>query len=363
MKFDKNDIKALGINIISNAIFQGIISLIPSVSLTVVLRWLINNFLQMDRYLTYFILFFIFCAIEFLAIYLLKKSIKNIPIIADTNNKEDLDNDKDQLDNKDLLYENLDYYFEDYHKHLTVYKNGNGIIINSFDLIINDINSITQFKRELNIEDAKISADFPSLKIMKNTNLKYRFEKFCFRCKCINNKDLILSVEEKYWTDDSDNDDVSARDNPKDLKWILKMNPSCIEIGKPYHIVYVISIPGMFPIENGFFKETIANKKGTHGNFSSKFIVNHKVKKFIYTISFENELSLYQKPTGKITCINGTKNIPFINDNNIIYDKYIFSAENLAVGSSININWCFKENRKKGGKRNEEEWQGLKQTN
>lgn len=350
MSFDKNDLKSLWINLISSFIFQCFIGLIPSLSLTAIFKYIINSFFHLNIYTFYLILIIIFIIIETIAIIILRKFTKKNTIVADINS-EDLDNDNSPQDEKESDYEKLDYYFEDYHKHLTIYKNGNGIIINSFTLVINDINSISQFKRELNIEDAKITSNFPSLKVMKKTSLKHRFDKFCFRCKCINNKDLILSVEEKYWTDDSDNDDISARDNPKDLKWILKMNPSCIEIGKPYHIVYVISIPGMCPIDNGFFDENIANKKGTHGYFNSKFTVNHKVKKFIYTVSFENELLLYQKPNGKMNCLSGNKNLHFVNDNNIIYDKYIFSAEDLDVGSSININWCFRENKKNGGKR------------
>lgn len=357
MKFDKDDLKSLGISLISNFIFQSLISLIPSISLTAIIKTIISKSFQINVYVVYIILTIIFFLIEFIIIFLVRKLIKN-NIIPDINKKKnnqsyELEHTSDE-EQKENEYANLDYYFEDYNKHLTVYKNGNGIIINSFTLIINDINSIIPFKRELNIEDAQTSANFPSLRQMKGTNLKYRFEKFCFKCKCINNKDLISSVEEKYWTDDSDNDDISAKNNPKHLKWILKMNPSSVEPGKPYRIVYVISIPRMFPIENGIFKESIANKKGTHGYFNSSFSVKHKIKKFIYTVSFEDELKLYQKPSGKINCIDGNKNLHFVNDNNLIYDRYIFSAENLSIGSAININWCFKETQKGGGKKNEQ---------
>ena len=306
------------------------------------------------------IVFTVFFSIEIFLIYscvVIKKAAKTKNINTNENNTDENanvnENDTDTNENANE-YDKLDYYFEEYHKHLTVYKNGNGIIINSFIIVVNDLNSVLRFKRQLTIEDAKESTVFPPLREMKKTNLKYRFEKFCFRCKCINNNGLIHSVEEKYWTNDSDNDDNISKQNPKVLKWILRMNPSSIKKGKPYKIVYVISIPGMFPIENGIFKENIANKKGTHGGFSSNFKVNHKVKKFIFTLSFENELKLHRKPSGKIILGQTSDNLHYDNDDNIIYDKYIFRADDLAIGSSINIEWCFQENKmEKGGNRNE----------
>lgn len=290
----------------------------------------------------------VFISIEIIIIMLyiiIKKSIKG----ADINDTIDGKSAEEKTETDSDKYNNLDYYFEEYNKHITVYKNGNGILTNSFTIIINDINSIMSFKRELNVEDGKQSLSFPSLKEMKTTNLKHRFEKFCFRCKCTNNKDLIRSVSEEYWTNDSDNGDTSAKNNPKDLKWIVRMNPSTIEIGKPYKISYVISIPGMFPIENGIFKENIANKKGTHGNYISKFEIKHKVKKFTYTASFEENMQLFQKPIGKITNNSGQHNLHYKNENNIIYDKYIFSADDLDIGSSISIEWCFKEMSQRNG--------------
>ncbi len=277
----------------------------------------------------------------------IKKSINK----SDTNVNGFADNGKDNKETEELIdkYSNLDYYFLEYNKHITVYKNGNGILTNSFTIIVNDINSVTSFKRELNVEDGQQSICFPSLKTMKATDLKYRFKNYCFRCKCTNNKDLIRSVTEEYWTDDSDNGDTASKNNTKDLKWIVRMNPSAIEIGKPYKISYVISIPGMFAIENGVFKETIANKAGTHGNYTSIFEIKHKVKKFTYTASFEENMQLFQKPIGKVTNGAWQHNLHYKNENNIIYDKYIFSADDLDIGSSISIEWCFKETNKKNG--------------
>lgn len=260
----------------------------------------------------------------------------------------------DNRNKQEQQYKEQDYYFEEYHKHLTVYRNGNGIIINSFILIVNDINAISKFKRELRIHDSKITTEFPKLKDMKRTRLSNRFSSFGFWCKCINNKNLISSVEEKYWTDDDDDSDNTTRLDKKALKWILKMNPSSIEIGKPYKIVYIFSIPGMFPINNGKFSEDEASIKGTNGKFKSQFAVKHKIKKFIYTVSFENGLDLYKNPMGTIKVSGKENNLHFTNDNNIIYDKYIFNIDDPECQSVINIEWKFKTKFKKktGGREN-----------
>lgn len=276
-----------------------------------------------------------------------------------SNNHTNESSDKSMIDdiNKEtkddeIDYESLDYYFETYHKHLTVYKNGNGILINSFTVVINNINSITEFRREINICDAKEIAAFPKLRDMKRTKLHDRFEKFGFWYKCLNNKDLIKSVREYYWSDDLKSIDTISQTDPKILKWIMEMNPSSIEIGKPYNIVYVMSIPNMFPIENGEFKDNIANIKGTHGKFQSKFAVKHIMKHFTYTVSFENGLLLHTKPSGNISLDGNKINLHYDNDNNIIYDRYIFNTNNPKCNSVINIEWSFKESyvqRKNGG--------------
>lgn len=241
-----------------------------------------------------------------------------------------------------INYEEFEYYFESYHKHLTVYKNGNGILINSFTVVINDINAISEFKREIDITDAKVTTEFPKMNIMKREKLNNRFSNFGFWYKCLNNKDLIKSVTENYWSENSKEIDNVSKSNPKILKWIMEMNPSSIEIGKPYDIVYIMSIPGMFPIENGYFMESIANIKGTNGKFQSRFGVKHAIKNLKYTVSFENGLILNNNPNGNIACNTEKKNLHCSHHNNIIYDKYIFNTTNPKIGSVVNIEWTFK---------------------
>lgn len=294
----------------------------------------------------------LFCLIEAVIIYCIMY-LKNK---HDTNKENELSASEVEIRNENEVdYDGLDYYFERYHKHLTVYKNGNGILINSFTVVINDINAITEFKRELKISDAKITTAFPKLKDMRKTKLHERFSKFGFWYKCLNNDNLIKAVTEYYWSNDGRNIDTIAQADTKDLKWIMEMNPSSIEVGKPYNIVYIISVPGMCPIENGFFAENVANIKGTKGKFNSQFNVTHKIKNMKYTVSFENGLKLYQKPCGRISLNNKNTNLHYLNDNNIIFDKYIFSTVNPECGSIINIEWKFTERRKRGKTKKEVE--------
>lgn len=89
--------------------------------------------------------------------------------------KNIIEEEQINISNDAIDYDSLDYYFDNYHKHLTVYKNGNGILINTFTLIINNINSVTEFKREININDSQITTRFPKLSSMKKTKINDRF--------------------------------------------------------------------------------------------------------------------------------------------------------------------------------------------
>lgn len=334
--------------VISNIIWTIITYIVPFTLLIPLAYNIITSVIYKKTYISILsiALMIIFFAIEIFLFIMTQKT--KVIVENDKSTKETAATNNGNKDTEEISteqnneYYNSDYFFENYHKHLTVYKDGTGIIINSFTLVINNIDSITEFKRELDINDAKESTVFPKLETMKVANLNDRFCKFGFWCKCLNNDKLITSIEEKYWTDKDENSDNISKEDPKILKWILRMNPSSVETGKPYKIVYVISIPGMFPIENGLFAEEISNIKGTNGNFQSQFNVRHKIKQFIYTVSFENELELQSIPTGHIAVSGGKKNLHFVNDNNIIYDKYIFSIDDPSCHSAINIEWQFK---------------------
>lgn len=328
----KNWIKSLFIWIVSNTLWTAITYILPVALVIPIIYDLFTNNVTIIS----IVLMVVGVIIEIMVYLFISKTRKGLTYGG--NYMETAASVDSIMDNR---YDGLDYFFDEYSKHLTVYRNGNGIIINSFTIIFNNIDSIKPFKRELNINDAKEKTKFPPLKDMKKTDLKDRFEKFGFWCKCSNNDKLIRSIEEKYWTENDEDSDTVNKMNPKDLKWILRMNPSSIEIGKPYKLVYVISIPGMFPIENGIFHDEIANIKGTNGEFNSQFNVGHKIKKFLYTVSFENGTRLYTNPSGEIITSTGKKNLHFENENNIIYDKYIFSVDDPELLSTLNINWKF----------------------
>ena len=307
-----------------------------------------HSLLSKEVYFSLFevLLIIVFFVIEqvilILNIIVKKKNIskKGTNSINSNNTKDEL---KTQENPSEKSLETLDYYFEEYNKHLTVYKDGHGILIDSFTLVINDIDSIQKFKRLIDINDGQINTSLPKLSVMKRTDIKDRFKKYGFWCKCCNDNKLIHSVEEKYWSENDDEIDEVSQNDPKVLKWIFRINISSIKIGFPYKIVYVISLPKMFPINNGRFSEEIANHKMTHGKYKTEFSSKHIIKKFSQTISFENRFDLKNIPNGKILKYGNTKNLHFVNDNNIIYDKYIFTANNIGENDIIEIEWSFKE--------------------
>lgn len=341
----KDKIKKIFKWIFSNTLWSIITLIFPFTLLIPIARSIFDSFITKEYTIKLYIIFVLVVIIEVIIIICY--------IVYKKSQKKNVTEEKRKtLKDEEINYDKEDYYFKSYHKNLTVYKNGNGILINSFELVVNNINSITQFTREIDISDSKINTEFPKLKQMKKTDLNDRFKKFGFWYKCLNNDNLITSVSEHYWTENGIGVDSVAQSNPKDLKWIMEMNPSSIEVGKPYKIVYVMSIPDMFPIEHGLFSEEIANVRGTQGIFKSQFNVKHKIKNFTYTVSFENGLHLHKNPTGHVILSNKKENLHYETEDNIIFNRYIFNITNPKHSSTINIEWCFKEKRhraKKGG--------------
>lgn len=341
----KEVIKKLASWVVSNTIWTILMYLLPLMFVPIIKKFVfIFSNKTYTLHIGYFIYFTILTIVESIIIY---KAISKKNFRKSKELKEEVKELKKEINKKDktakIKAENLelskkeDYYFENYHKHVTVYKNGNGIIINSFTLVVNNIDALKTFKRQLDISDAKEQTNFPALETMLDTNLDDRFEKFGFWCKCNNDENIIRSVKEEIVIDENE---VSKK-NPKVLDWQLEINPSSLEIGKEYHIVYVISVPGMFPIENGMFVEEVANIKGTRGGFSSQFTVKHRIHHFKYTVAFENGLKLSSKPAGK--CKNKKKNLTFTRDDNIIFDRYIFNEDYPEEEEIISVNWRFKK--------------------
>ena len=231
------------------------------------------------------------------------------------------------------------FYFKTFHKHVTVYENGNGILINSFDIVFNDI-STKKLVRGINIEDGKKNAKFESLENMMKIDISDRFDKCGFWVYSDN--DIVENVIESYWEDE----DYEQEDNNKELKWRFKFNKSKIEFHKPYRIVYIISIPGMFPIKNGKldFSEIVEEK--FDGYSHSSIATRTPTERLTYTMSFYNSILLKSEPEAIVKPIESTKRnvyVPIRKEYNIIYNKYICYIKSPQLGSKLRIKWKFED--------------------
>lgn len=245
----------------------------------------------------------------------------------------------------------ITHYFENYHKHVTIYEDGTGVVINEFDIVFNKKEK-TYFKRGIDISDGKKSACFPDLKEMKKANIKDRFSDYGFWYYSEDN--IISSVKEKYWTDSDDDDleseDIDLKNNDKILRWLFQFNYSRIDPNKKYKVVYVMSIPGMYPIKNGKIDIDAINDKNLLNNLeignSTSIRIKNPIKNFYYTISFENGILLEREPRCLLKIIREDENIshPKLEYSyNTIYQKYTCSITKPKIGSIIKINWQFKE--------------------
>lgn len=244
----------------------------------------------------------------------------------------------------------VSHYFENYHRHVTIYNDGTGVIINEFDMVFNKKEKIN-LKRGLDISDGKKDACFPSLTEMKKVNIRDRFSKYGFWYYSEDN--IISSVKEKYWNDnddDSEMENFSLKNNNKVLRWIFKFNYSRIYPNKKYKVVYVMSVPDMYPIKNGKINVESINDENLLndlelGNSTSIRIAN-PIRNFYYTISFEDGILLEREPKCILKMIGHEEELrhPKLKYSyNTIYKKYTCNITKPKIGSIIKINWQFKE--------------------
>lgn len=244
----------------------------------------------------------------------------------------------------------ITHYFENYHKHVTIYGDGTGIVINEFDMVFNKKEK-TFLKRGIDISDGKKNAAFPSLDNMKITKISDRFSEYGFWFYSDDN--IISSVKEKYWTDEDDENDtenITLKNNNKILRWIFDLNYSRIYPNKKYKVIYVMSIPGMYPIKNGKLDIASINDEQLLNNLesgsSTSIRITNPIRNFHYTISFESDILLEREPQCLLKHINQQENIThpkLKHEYNTIYNKYTCNITKPKIGSIIKINWQFKE--------------------
>lgn len=323
----KENFKSILINVVSNIIFQIFILLISGSGVIYsgkkVLDSLSNNMITMSC-LNFLILIGSLVVI-IVVIGLLSKNIKG------------------KRDKKKYDYSNIkDYYFSDYEKHITIYNNGTGIIIHKFKVIAKDVSRLQKIRRKLNIEDGVKTAKFPSLEDMKRTDKSERFHDYGFWYK--SDDDIISGAKEYYWDSKKSGENKKIKENPQEIRWIFQMDNHRLKKDKPYEICYVISVPGLAALENGKLKKELLNDPLDETS-SSNMYIDHKIQNLIYTISFENGISIDRTPKCqcKIGEQDGLKELDISGkeEYDLLYTKYIFCIENPEFGSDISINWKY----------------------
>lgn len=244
----------------------------------------------------------------------------------------------------------ITHYFENYHKHVTVYGDGTGVIINEFDMVFNKKEK-TLLKRSLDISDGKRDAAFPSLVDMRKTHIRDRFSQYGFWFYSDDN--IISSIKENYWTDEddeNDNENISLKNNDKVLRWFFKFNYSRIYPNKKYKVVYVMSIPGMYPVKDGKLDISSINDEQLLSDLevgnSTGIRITNPIRNFYYTISFESDILLEREPKCLLKILNQEENLThpkLKHEYNTIYNKYTCNITKPKIGSIIKINWQFKE--------------------
>ena len=293
------------------------------------------------------VIFFIIETLILLSLVIIRKNNKT-SINVDNDDDDILDDtiiNENSEENNDFIYDNVDdFYFENYTKHVTIYKNGHGIIINSFDIRVINVDNFKVIKRKLNIEDGKKDIKFPTLSQMKDTPKHDRFEKFGFWVYKPHDS-IINRTIEKYWSDnDPDDEDLHSKNNCKELRWVFEINKNKLKIDKLHKISYALSIPGMYPIENGEYNINLANEQKQNGISSSSIKIDHPTKTIKYIVSMENGVKIEGEPECYLYNYSSTKKqiTDYTVNEGVFYTKHVFTINNPQYGSNITVKWHFK---------------------
>ena len=245
---------------------------------------------------------------------------------------------------KEKDYGKEGYYFKEYKKHLTIYKNGNGIIWNSFVIHVNKKKNMRNIRRKLNIEDGKKSSIFPTLENMLNLPAAKRFDNFGFWY--YSREGIVSNVKEFYWTrTNPSKENMSVKNNPKELRWIFEIDRSKISDNGDYYVEYAISVPGIVALEDGKLDISQLNDLNFAKDTSSNMAIDHRIKHLTYVVSFEQGIELLDSPVCEFyECSQDEPEIQEIEgkkEENLFYVQHTFNIENPKMASNIRVFWNF----------------------
>lgn len=234
-----------------------------------------------------------------------------------------------------------DFYFKETTREVELDINGNGIITHKIDVCIINPSNSREIKRSLNIEDANINTRFASLKEMMKCDIHQAPNNLGFWYK--STEDIVQSAEEKYWNLHS----PTAANNPRELQWVFKLNPNKLTANSVYRILYVISVPGMYPMSNGFI-DISKMPKNIPKSFYSQMTISHLAQKVTYILSLDSGTHIKTAPTcEKIIKIHNNNthesNVKGYMDTDLRHNKYIFVVEKPQFESIVKVGWELQE--------------------
>lgn len=157
-------------------------------------------------------------------------------------------------------YKEFPYYFKTYNKKTYINSNGDGIVFLSCKLVVLDKSKCKFIRAKLDISDAQDHVKFPSFSEMKKTKDKIPFRDFIFKIQ--HGKDIVTSVKENY-NILSTSQRSQYEDSNRHICLKINLNANMLEENKEYQISYMFSVPGMFPIKDGYYdiKKSVNHKK------------------------------------------------------------------------------------------------------
>lgn len=229
------------------------------------------------------------------------------------------------------------YYFEEHNKKVFVRSNGDGVIVCFLAVHINDPTKVSLI-RTVDISDAKKGCVFPDFDIMLHNGATNPFNEFGLWYT--SDSDIITSVEKFY-----DSRDTGRKNDRRFISFKLNLNESNLEKGKTYGITYALSIPGLYPINNGRFDGTVGEHKN-YGNFeTSIYSYNNLYKHLTYSVYAECDIVFQTKPIAAYIgpSTNGeAQKQPCTYRNNMFYEKFSFTLDNPQKYDRIYMQWDLK---------------------
>jgi hypothetical protein len=231
------------------------------------------------------------------------------------------------------------YYIDNSTKSVTIYKNGHGIIINTLRLKILDKLAFNKDGLIRTIDfcnTTKKNVKLPPFEDMINADKINRFTDYGFWYQSTSNvmKHHVLIDE----------------GTKKQLSFKLDLSVD-IDEDEFIEFTYSFSIPGLFPISDGYFD--IENAL-IETPFETSLNIENQINKFTYILSFEKGIKIQSEE------IKGIIEVPKVNNgfieegqdvkhiNDIFYNKFFFTKRFPAFQSMFKFTWMIDKNPYQG---------------